>query len=369
MRNTILNPFYYLSQVNVRLYAVRSLFSYKRHFYGDSFYPDEKQKIRIRIILEQLIYAIKYGVVDDRYFLNGMDRKYFSGKDNILDNVKFKRIRNRINSNPLPGEGYNYLMILRDKFHFSQFLSKMGYPIPMLRLLLDGDQFYNLVTSEWLPLEAIQDLTIEGCVKDINGIQGRRVSAFKIDQKRILLGGQEVDFNSLKAYCLLGKLIVEDKIIQHAALSDLNSTSVNSIRIVTVNNKGKVEVFAAFIRIGAAGNFTDNVAQGGSLVDIDLKTGKLESKGWIRYPKGRMVHKHPGTELEFKDFEIPFYAEAVQMSKALHRFFYHVHSIGWDIAITENGPCFIEGNDNWGLPFQGLTRGLKADFERMFERL
>ena len=26
---------------------------------------------------------------------------------------------------------------------------------------------------------------------------------------------------------------------------------------------------------------------------------------------------------------------------------YRSHSIGWDIAITKDGPMFIEGNDRW----------------------
>jgi len=366
-KTAFLNPFYYLSQGRVRLYAVRSLFKERSYLYGPSLYPEEKQKTRIRIIFEQLFYAIKYGVADDRYFLNGMDRRESPYKGDILDNAKFKKIRNGLNSNPLPGQDHNYLMILRDKFYFNQLLSKLDYPIPVLRLLIDGERFCNLETKEWKSLDGILDLTIDGCMKDINGIQGRRVNLFKVYQQRIWIGGKEVDFDFFKAYCLFGKLLVEDKIIQHAALNRFNNTSVNSLRIVTVCNKENIEIFAAFIRIGKVGSFTDNVAQGGSLVDVNLETGRLEPRGWIRYPE-KIVNKHPDTTIEFKDFEIPFYKEAIEMSKALHRFFYHIHSIGWDIAITENGPCFIEGNDNWGLPFQGLTRGLKADFERLFIR-
>ena len=30
-----------------------------------------------------------------------------------------------------------------------------------------------------------------------------------------------------------------------------------------------------------------------------------------------------------------------------HSMLKDIHSIGWDIAIGENGPIFIEGNDNW----------------------
>jgi hypothetical protein len=51
------------------------------------------------------------------------------------------------------------------------------------------------------------------------------------------------------------------------------------------------------------------------------------------------------------------------MSKKLHSFFYGIHSIGWDIAITEDGPVFIEGNDNWEIPtFQAYDRSFKKKF-------
>ena len=39
-----------------------------------------------------------------------------------------------------------------------------------------------------------------------------------------------------------------------------------------------------------------------------------------------------------------------------------IYSVGWDIAITENGPLFIEGNDNWELQaIQRTHGGLKYD--------
>ena len=29
------------------------------------------------------------------------------------------------------------------------------------------------------------------------------------------------------------------------------------------------------------------------------------------------------------------------------RYLYGMHSIGWDVAITENGPAIIEANEDW----------------------
>ena len=73
-----------------------------------------------------------------------------------------------------------------------------------------------------------------------------------------------------------------------------------------------------------------------------------------------MVYQHPDNSIVFEGFEIPFFKEAVEMSKDLHSKLYRVHSIGWDIAITQNGPVFIEGNSLWEVSgTQAAVGGLK----------
>ena len=57
---------------------------------------------------------------------------------------------------------------------------------------------------------------------------------------------------------------------------------------------------------------------------------------------------------------------AVAMAKYFHSLL-DLHSIGWDIAIGENGPIFIEGNDNWEINGpQSCNRGLAKEFKEYF---
>jgi hypothetical protein len=43
-----------------------------------------------------------------------------------------------------------------------------------------------------------------------------------------------------------------------------------------------------------------------------------------------------------------------------HQLFYGLHSIGWDVCITEKGILLIEGNDNWDtIDAQFLGQGRK----------
>src|SRR5699024_12718885 len=72
----------------------------------------------------------------------------------------------------------------------------------------------------------------------------------------------------------------------------------------------------------------------------NLKDGKVES--------------HPNTFEKFQDFKIPFYNESCELAINLHESLYGIHSIGWDIAITPDGPLIIKGNDNWNVAMQQL---------------
>ena len=92
-----------------------------------------------------------------------------------------------------------------------------------------------------------------------------------------------------------------------------------------------------------------------------LITGLLAAFSWGSISKadaceGRAVYKpgygskvleHPQTGVRFSGFQIPYFHDAVDLATRLHRYFYGVHSIGWDIAIRETGPMIIEGNDDW----------------------
>lgn len=43
--------------------------------------------------------------------------------------------------------------------------------------------------------------------------------------------------------------------------------------------------------------------------------------------------------------------------------FLDLDSIGWDAAITEEGPIYVEGNDNWDIVLvQAVTSGLRDRF-------
>ncbi len=105
---------------------------------------------------------------------------------------------------------------------------------------------------------------------------------------------------------------------------------------------------------------------GGVIVNIDTDTGKLEKYGFMKSQYGTIMEMHPYTGIKFEGITLPYIKEAVAQAIRFHSFL-NLHSIGWDIAITESGPYFIEGNDNWEIDVQqNALHPLDVYFKKYF---
>ncbi len=135
--------------------------------------------------------------------------------------------------------------------------------------------------------------------------------------------------------------ILEEIVIQHPKMASLCPTSVNTCRIATLFGDKQQGIVYAFLRIGN-GKVMDNVDCGGMAARIDLDSGKLLTVGADK--QGNTFIKHPMTNTSIIGFEIPFWEEAKAMCMKAAEKVPQMRFIAWDVAITENGPTFIEGN-------------------------
>jgi putative polysaccharide biosynthesis protein len=141
--------------------------------------------------------------------------------------------------------------------------------------------------------------------------------------------------------------IHQEVVIQHSEVSMIHNKSINSIRLETfIDNKDNIHFLGAYMRFGSGDSVVDNVSSGGFFVPVNIEEGKLFKKALTGMIKGaRICDKHPDSGFVFEDFKIPHFNEALILVR-------HVASLfpgyiqGWDIAITENGPIIIEGNDS-----------------------
>ncbi len=141
--------------------------------------------------------------------------------------------------------------------------------------------------------------------------------------------------------------LVEEFIEQHPNLMQLSGSGLNTIRIITqLDSENKVVILGARLRI-TVNSHVDNMASGNIAAPINIESGKVDGVAVYSDITKLPVTKHPVSGVTIPGFEIPFWKETLQMVEkaALHNT--QNRSIGWDIAITQQGPGLLEGNHNW----------------------
>ena len=161
-------------------------------------------------------------------------------------------------------------------------------------------------------------------------------------------------------------VVLEEKIIQSKEMSVLNSSSVNTVRMIPfIKSNGEVIIHLPFLRIGMNNAFVDNGGSGGLIVRINPKTGKTITNGFNELREEFI--KHPDTDVVLKGFQIPKWDEAVSLAKELVVISPTLRYIGWDMALTDNGWVIVEGNGATQFIGQQMTecKGRKKEFEKL----
>ena len=138
--------------------------------------------------------------------------------------------------------------------------------------------------------------------------------------------------------------ILEEQIIQSQKMAQWNSSSVNTVRVLSFLNKGKFHVITPFFRTGRKGSIVDNAGSGGIISNVDSNTGLIYTDGFDE--NGKSYKCHPDSGLNFKGWQIPLWKELIETVKSVHMAMSDHIYVGWDFALTDNGWVLIEGN--WG---------------------
>lgn len=140
-------------------------------------------------------------------------------------------------------------------------------------------------------------------------------------------------------------VVLEEHISQHNVLNVIYPLSVNSIRIHTVNINSNVEiVLENMIRFGSNNGNIDFDNALSLLVDQQGRIGEYAIQILDDVSQTKIFTVHPDTGVRFKDYQIPCWEEAKKLVIDAAKIMPEVCYIGWDVAITDNGPVIIEGN-------------------------
>jgi hypothetical protein len=165
--------------------------------------------------------------------------------------------------------------------------------------------------------------------------------------------------------------LVEDFVVQHAALNALSPSGVNTIRIFTqLDKENRVHFLGCRLRISISSP-VDNMAAGNIAAPIDEQTGIVTGPGVYSDITKKDEFNHPVTGVSIVGFQIPYWKETVEMIKSAAVLHPQNKSIGWDIVITDKGPGLIEGNHDWckllwQLPVKKGLKQLLEPYRKMY---
>lgn len=217
--------------------------------------------------------------------------------------------------------------------------------------------FQTYIGREWLDLRHADTQQVA------NFIKSRQEIIAKVPDK---LGGNGISrldatkitdvSEFIKQSIAKRQFLIEDVIEQHPDLNKLNPSSVNSVRVVSYFDGERTHILSTALKIGNGGAI-DNFSGGGMYTMLN-ENGIAIAAAFDGKDDSYAVH--PLTGVAIAGFQLPYHSEMLSFVEELSRVIPEVPYVGWDIAITPNGPIVIEGNYNTGV-FQAKpsTSGIK----------
>ena len=183
-------------------------------------------------------------------------------------------------------------------------------------------------------LEYIKGLT-HVLVKPLAATQGIGIKKFACNESD---EANKAFYDELMA---MPACIIEKYIIQNKEVARFCDTSVNTVRLTTLNYNGECKFLYSVFRMGQ-GAVVDNFHAGGIAATVDMETGTVITSAADLH--GNTFPIHPYSGLPVKGFKIPHWDQVLDVCRKATGRIPDVNLVGWDLAITEDGVDLVEGN-------------------------
>jgi len=187
-------------------------------------------------------------------------------------------------------------------------------------------------------------------------------------------GGQRYDAAGLYALMHTAPLdsgfVIQQRLWNHPSLVAFSGTvGLQTVRMITLVDNGVACLLHAHWKPIVGGYLIDTYIEGllGNVESpVDLAAGTLHP-GNRAMGDGegiRSFARHPDTGRLFAGFRLPWWQEACEAVKRAAMEFLPVRTLGWDVALTADGPVIVEANHLYDPPNQhGVVARLRARLE------
>ncbi len=142
--------------------------------------------------------------------------------------------------------------------------------------------------------------------------------------------------------------LIQPHLVLHPEVSVLAGTAVSFLRVCTLREPGGVTTLYTVFRLPAAGVMIDATTTKGpnGLALVESETGAIlrAQSMWRLSTSALEVSTATGEALAGR--RLPFVPEACRLCEAAHALFPAHGVLGWDVALTLEGPVLVEVNAN-----------------------
>lgn len=237
---------------------------------------------------------------------------------------------------------FKYQILFTDKYVQKNLFAGLGLPTPRLIALLGAG---GTVSS----LETFRDV-LDGAPDEfvLKPVSSRGGHGFRRITKRngtLLEGSDPVRadelWSGLQDYLDRG-VLVEETAHNCDVIGRMNPSSLNTFRVITFRFPERGwQVICVNLKVGRQDSAVDNSGAGGLAVSIDDDgvTGQA-----IDFSTHTRHSHHPDSGTVLAGVQIDGFRSVVDLAVAGSRHFSQMGILGWDIALTDEGPVIIEVN-------------------------
>jgi len=256
----------------------------------------------------------------------------------------------------------NYDILTKDKFVANSFLQANNIPcIPHLGIIAKG-KFIDR-DNQLQDLNALTDKYQDIILKNLTLEAGEGVLALTMNEKGMNINNTACSSNELNNKLKSGIWLVQPRMKSHEAIRKINSTALNTTRIVTILDGDEPVYLTGFQALATGNQTTDSWSKGSIYVGIDVEKQCLKKYGYynLSIPDKSIALEHPDSHIPFEGYSIPYMKDAIELCTKAHRLLFFNFLVGWDVAITDEGPIIVEANEKPGMNIvQAMDGGLKA---------
>lgn len=313
------------------------------------FEQPERRALVLRVV-EQSRLLMTSGITAEDYYTHGLYRSdmSFSEKCSFLGFYHVARYFDTINPR-------RFDILARDKVLFHLIAKAYEIPVPKLVAVTAASsepEFGRSITG----LAALRSFLLEPAseevfIKPAGSMYGEgALSLGKKSEMAVwnrLPGDELIGLDAVLSHFVnageIRRFLIEKRLIPHPLLAEIVPNVCCTLRVMTYVSD-RPEILGVALRLGSGVSPTDNMMGDGFVAGVDLSTGQLGEVVSIASGVPERQLRHPVTGVQVSGKSLPYWQEVKSLVVSSASKLAFIPCIGWDIALTADGPVVVEIN-------------------------